>query len=612
MTVRIHARSFSVRLILVVMALVLGAVAWSCRAREVVVEVPVTRIATQSPQNAAPAVVVTVEKTVVVTQLETVQVVVTLTPTPIPEGGTITRVSYGDARTANPLLADDPASRALSEWMFEGLLRVDPFTGEWMGNFAEGWTVSDDGLTYTFHLREGLTWSDGQPITAQDFHFSYAALMSGKLDTVNTREVSGIAAIEVVDERTFRVTFKEADCGNLERLRLGWLPMHVFTGDVETFDFSELVVHEFNSSPWVVSGPFILSEWVRGDHWTQERNEAYWRGAPHLDGVITRVASGQQELVEWLADGRADVGESLRPRYLSQLEMSPDLRIWKFMSDGYDFLGFQLGDPEDPQPRLNEDGTVNESHGEHPILSDVRVRQAIVHALDRNELTARARLGQGIPLYANVLPTISWAYNADLEPRAYDVEKADRLLDQAGWILNETTGVRARDGKPLRLDLYTNAGNEIRETMAADIREQLGAVGIEVEVIAVEWYSFLDILFGQTFDMVLMSIDNMGTNPDDSRLWSAASDAPGSGYNFISYYNPDLELKLNEARSAPGCDQDMRTALYRKIQAQLYEEQPYCWIDVPRNVVVLHDRIGGTNPGPWSVWHNVHEWFVTE
>ena len=78
--------------------------------------------------------------------------------------------------------------------------------------------------------------------------------------------------------------------------------------------------------------------------------------------------------------------------------MSPELRIWKFMSDGYDFLGFQLGDPEDPQPRLNEDGTVNEAHGEHPILSDVRVRQAIVHALDRDELIARARLGQGIPL----------------------------------------------------------------------------------------------------------------------------------------------------------------------------------------------------------------------
>jgi peptide/nickel transport system substrate-binding protein len=275
-------------------------------------------------------------------------------------------------------------------------------------------------------------------------------------------------------------------------------------------------------------------------------------------------------------------------------------------------LGFQLGDPEDPQPRLHEDGTPNEAHGAHPILADVRVRQAIVHALDRGALIAQARLGQGIPLPANVLPTVSWAYNADLAPREHDLEAAGRLLDEAGWILNESTGVRARAGKPLRLDLYTNAGNEIRETMAARIKEQLGEVGIEVEVIPIEWHSFLDILFGQTFDMVLMSIDNLGTNPDDARLWRAASDVPGVGYNFVSYHNPDLEEKLAQARSVPGCDQDMRTVLYRKIQAQLYEEQPYCWIDVPRNVVVLHERVGGANPGPWDVWHNVHEWFAIE
>jgi peptide/nickel transport system substrate-binding protein len=292
--------------------------------------------------------------------------------------------------------------------------------------------------------------------------------------------------------------------------------------------------------------------------------------------------------------------------------MAPDLRIWKHMSDGYDFLGFQLGDPADPQPRLSEDGTINEEHGAHPILADVRVRQAIVHALDRQELIARARLGQGIPLHANVLPTISWAYNADLTPRAYDLQKAGQLLDQAGWTLNESTGVRSRNGKPLRLDLYTNAGNEIRETMAAGIEEQLAEVGVEVEVIALEWYSFLDVLFGQTFDLVVMGIDDMGANPDDRRLWSAESDVPGTGLNFVSYHNPELESKLEQARAASGCDQDMRTVLYRKIQAQLYEEQPYCWIDVPRQVVVVRDRVGGANPGPWSAWHNVHEWFVMD
>jgi peptide/nickel transport system substrate-binding protein len=539
-------------------------------------------------------------------------VVVTSTPTPIPEGGTLTRTAYADAQTANPILAADPASRAMSALMFEGLLGVDPFTGQLVGNFAQGWTISDDGLRYTFTLREGLSWSDGQPITAHDFHFSYAALMSGKLDTPNVQHVAGITAIHVQDDRTFTVTFDRPNCGHLERLMLGWLPMHVFTDDVAAYDFGQLALHEFNSSPWAFSGPFTLSEWVRGDHWTQTRNRRYWQGAPHLDRVITRVVGGQEAMVDLLVDDQVDIGAGIRPQYLSELELAPGLRIYKFMSDGYDFLGFQMGNPRDPQSRLNEDGTLNEEHGAHPILADKRVRQAIVHAIDRDALIAQARLGQGILLHANVLPIVPWAYNADLEPRAYDLERASQLLDQAEWLIDEQQGIRTRGGVPLTLRLYTNAGNEIRETMAALIREQLAEVGIEVQVTTLPWYSFLDVLFDQTFDLVLMSIDNMGTNPDDTRLWSATTDLPGRGSNFVSYHNPEVEDMLNLARSAPTCDQDTRADLYRQIQARMYDEQPYCWIGVPRNVVAISARIGGVNPGPWSVWYNVHEWFVQE
>jgi peptide/nickel transport system substrate-binding protein len=328
--------------------------------------------------------------------------------------------------------------------------------------------------------------------------------------------------------------------------------------------------------------------------------------------VITRVVSGQEEMVDLLADDEVDIGQEIRPQYLAEVEGAPALRLFKYMSDGYDFLGFQMGDPQDPQPRANEEGTLNEEHGEHPILADVRVRQAIVHALDREALIAEARLGQGLPLHANVLPIVPWAYHADLEPRAYDVEQAGRLLDRAGWRLDEEQGVRTREGDPLTLRLYTNAGNEIRETMAAGVRDQLAAVGIEVEVITLPWHSFLDVLFDQTFDLVLMSIDNMGTNPDDSRLWSAATDLPGMGHNFVSYHNPEVESMLIQARSAPACDQDTRADLYRQIQARMLDEQPYCWIGVSRNLVAIHARVGGVNPGPWSVWYNVHEWFIQE
>ena len=589
----------------------LSLVVWACGPGEVTVEKPVTRLATQKKESVE-TVVVTVEKPVIVTEKETVQVVITSTPTPLPEGGFVTRTTYADAQTLNPILAADEGSIALCALMFEGLLRVDPFVGEWVPNLAEAWTVSDDGLVYTFTVRSEITWSDGHPITAHDFHFSYAALMSGVFDTPNLEAIANIEQIEVLDDHTLAVTFDQAGCDNLRSLQLGWLPMHVFTEDVTTYDWNELAGHEFNSTPTVFSGPFVLKEWVRGDHWTQVRNKRYWRGAPHLEGVITRVVGGQSEMVDLLAGGKVDVGVGFDPQYLVEVEQSPSLRIYKFLSDEYDFLGFQLGDPDDPRPRLGDGGAPDGAHGDHPILWDRRVRQAIVHALDRQEIVAQGRLGQGIPLHANVLPTVAWAYNTDLEPREYNLDDARRLLDEAGWHREGESGTRSKEGVPLRLKLYTNAANTVRETMAEVVRQQLIEVGIEVEVIALDWYALLDVLYGQTFDMVLVSWSNLGVDPDDRRFWQAHDDRPGEGSNFVSYYNPVVEELFAKAASLVDCDQDARAEIYRQIQAQLYEDQPYVWLDVPRKLVAIGERVGGVNPGPWSVWYNVHEWYISE
>ncbi len=579
---------------IVVVMLGLGVASSACRPREVTLETPVG-----SP-----------EKTTVVVEQETVQVILTSTPTRVPEGGTITRATFADATTANPLYAADDASRLMCDLMFEGLLRLDPLTGEFVPGLAEKWTISDDGLTYTFAIRRNMLWSDGQPITARDLYFTYAALLSGKLDTPNNRLVANIVKIEVLDDYTAAVVFKQANCGNMESLQLGWIPMHAFTQNADAYDWNKLATHEFNGMPTAVSGPFVLKEWVRGERWVQVRNARYWQGAPHLEGVVTRVLSGQAEMVELLKKGEVDIGVDIRPQYLAELEQQSHLRLWKFLSDGYDLIGFQMGDPSDPQPRLGPDGKINPNHGAHPILEDVRVRQAIAYALDREEIVARARLGQGVLLQANVLPTVGWAYNTDLEPRRTDPEKAGDLLNQAGWVLNEATGIRSKEGMPLKLRLHTNAGNPIRETMAALIQAQLRKVGIQVELIPVEYNALLDVLLGQTFDMVLINWSHLGMDPDDTSFWSAESDVPGKGANFVSYYSPEVEAWLAEASAMPGCDQDRRAALYRQIQARLYEDQPYCWLDMPRNLVAISKRIGGINPGPWDIWHGISEWYV--
>lgn len=593
----------------VVLGLSILPLLWACRPEAI--EPPATQ-AGREPNGAGTATVATTEKAVVVHEQETVQVVTTSTPTPLPEGGFVRRATYVDAQTLNPILAADPGSTTFLALMFEGMIRVDPFTGEWVPNFAERWTVSADGRTYTFVLRQDLQWSDGQPITAYDFSYSYAALLSGKLDTPNVERVANIERIRVLDDHEVAVTFVQAGCSNLDSLQIGWLPIHALTDDPGSYDWGELALHELNSAPTVFSGPFLLGAWERGRQWLQVRNERYWRGAPHLEGIITKVLGGQAEMVQQLEAGALDLGSGFDPQYLAAIEPVSYLRLYRFLSDEYEFLGFQLGDPEDPQPRLMDDGAPNTAHGEHPILQDVRVRQAIAYALDVQALIDEARLGEGMRLAANVLPTVSWSYNTDLAPREHDSQRARALLEGAGWVLDGAGEVRVRAGQPLRLRLYTNIGNVVRETMADLIRAQLAEVGIAVEVRAIEWHAFLEVLYGQSFDLVLVSWSNLGTQAHDEGFWTAEQDVPGEGSNFVSYYDPEVEGLYEQARGLADCDQDARAEVYRQIQAHLYEDQPYCWLDVPRKLVAIHSRVGGANPGPWSIWYNVHEWYILE
>ncbi|MBN1583189.1 MAG: hypothetical protein JXA89_20945, partial [Anaerolineae bacterium] len=142
-------------------------------------------------------------------------------PAVVSRGGVLVQAIFADVKTFNPLLAVDPWSVALCKLMFEGLVMVDPFTGELVPNLAQAWSVTEDGLVYTFTIRPGLLWSDGAPITAYDFYFTYQALLSGQLVTANNEFVSNVQDIVVLDDYAVSVRFSEPDCANLGDLVLG-------------------------------------------------------------------------------------------------------------------------------------------------------------------------------------------------------------------------------------------------------------------------------------------------------------------------------------------------------------------------------------------------------
>ena len=559
---------------------------------------------------------------------------VTPTPTPIPAGGFLVTALSADVAQFNPILVSDDQSRFVSSFLYGGMVRTDPFTGEMICHFCSSWTL--DGNTYNFVLRDDITWSDGEPVTANDFIYTYAALLWGmtneSLDTANLEAVESIESITKTDERTVAVAMSVDDCAGLYDLDLGWLPQHLYGpnweidnnravtlggpfGSADDPDFAGIESSEMNHAPAVSNGPFLFKEWVPGDHVTLVRNASFFKTSPYLDGLVMRIVPDEEERVQSLRTGEITLLEGFSPRFLTQVELMEQLGVHKVLGDSYIYLGLQLGNPAAPQARWleNEDTgemLLNESHGEHPILSDKRVRQAIAYGIDRTTIINQVEIGQGVPLEANILPSLQWAYNGDLGPRDYDPGKAAALLDEAGWILNPDSSVRENGGRRLELDLITNLSSEKRVQIGELVQSQLNELGFEITFEPLEWGAFVGLLLEQQFDLVVISWSNLANNPDDALFFSSQNDVPGRGFNFVSYYNPAMDELWRNAAALPGCSTADRGALYRRVQTTLFDELPYNWIYTPLKLIGANKQLVGLSPGPWDTWHNVETWYL--
>ncbi|MDQ3248476.1 MAG: ABC transporter substrate-binding protein, partial [Chloroflexota bacterium] len=224
-------------------------------------------------------------------------------PDTVAPGGVWTRVSSTDASNLNPITQADAASADISGMLSPGLIGVDPVSGQFVpaGSMSESWEVSADGLTWTFHLRDGVLWSDGDPIDAADFKYTYDAIASDLVETPRKANVESIESIEVVDPLTVVVTFKQVKCDGLTDVGLGWLPSHLFAAD-----FSDIMQNEFNEAPSVSAGPFVFQSWTRDDNTILVRNDQYWEGAPPMDGMIFKVVPDPGARLAQLQSGEVD------------------------------------------------------------------------------------------------------------------------------------------------------------------------------------------------------------------------------------------------------------------------------------------------------------------
>ncbi|MBI3957648.1 MAG: hypothetical protein HY328_02475 [Chloroflexi bacterium] len=556
---------------------------------------------------------VTVEVTVVVTREVTrasagpvQEVVVTATPVPPRVGGVFVAAAPVDATLLNPVLSVDSVSATVNRFLYPSLIGQDPFTGVLTPTeLARSWEISPDGLVWTFHLRADVLWSDGEPVDGDDVKFTFDAIAGDRVESPLKANAQAIASIETPDPQTVVVTFREVVCDALRELAVGLLPSHKFAAD-----FSDLATNPQNLAPGVSAGPFLFHAWQAGEQISLVRNEGYFKGAPYLDGWTLRIIPDRAERLAALPEGSID-SLALSPAELTAVALDPSLEVHTYRDDGYAFIALNLADPTAPQPGLDESGaTVPQTP--HPILGDVRVRQAIAHALDVDAIIRKAYLGQGYPLAANVLPSIAWAHNRELTSYAYDPGAAQALLSAAGWVDGDGDGIREREGQALRLALLTNEDNLARIDAAQLAAQQLAAVGFAVQFEAIPFGQLVNQLFNQQFDMALIDWSGLGNDPNDQRLWQRSADAPGSGFNFVSFANDRVEELLAAGVAAPGCDPAQRAPFYKEIQRIIHDELPYIFVAGTVGSIGYSRRWQGIEPGPWAFYWNVEKWSLQE
>jgi len=535
------------------------------------------------------------------------------TPTPTPfgflsgtpqPGGVWTRAIAANPENFNPILAADSASVAVHAMLYPALVRQDPVTGQYgaANAMAERWERSPDGRVWTFYLRSGVTWSDGDPVDANDFKFTYDAIKRSEIDSPYQRLAAPIEAIELVNPLTARVTLTEPRCDLLSLLRVGWMPSHRYAAD-----FSDVAENFSNQDPDISAGPFVFQSWIPGESVVLQRNNRYWQGAPLMERMIFRIVPSAEERLNLLLAGDLDES-SVTPDQLSSLFDAPTIKVASASIDAYDFIAINLANPEAPQRGLTDDNAFR-FQDPHPLLSDPIVREAMSHAIDYRGIVSAIYLGQAYPLAANVLPIVPWAFDASLEPKTYNPDLARSLLEDNGWIDTNRNGIREKDVRALRLTLNIPDNNPYYTRIAETLEDQLNAIGFDITVQPLDVNTFTRQLLGQRFDLALSGWAGLGIDPDDSELWEAATDRPGSGFNFTSYQNARIETLLAQGITTPGCQPQDRAPFYREIQQILHDDLPYIFLAGIVQNTGYTTRWGGLEPGPWDFYHNVQAWY---
>jgi peptide/nickel transport system substrate-binding protein len=455
----------------------------------------------------------------------------------------------------DPRFATDANSVRLSRLIYNSLLRTDA-RGQLVMELAERWHMADD-RTYVFDLRKDVKFHDGRPLTARDVKYTYESILDPRNHSANRGLLKTLMAVDVLSTYRARFRLSEPHAPFVEQFTFGIVPTRSESSAAST------------RTPPPGSGPFMFASSEPGQKIVLKTNSSYWDGAPNVAGLVFKIVPDAMVRVLEFKNGSVDfLQNDIEPDMLPWLRKNTDASLQIRQGTTFQYIGINLN---------------------HPILRHRKVRQAIACAIDRQRIIRYLLKDLATPA-SGLLSPLNWAYESAVELWPHDPERAKRLLDDAGF--PDPDG----DGPLPRFKLSFKTTNiDLRQRIAEAFKEQLQAVGIELEIRSYEWGTFYSDVKKGNFH--LFSLAWVGVmDPDIYYYIFHSASMPPDGDNRGHYANPELDRLLERGRR--GVNIDERRAIYGEVQKIVARELPYIPLWWVKNVVVQQPSLRGFVPYP--------------
>lgn len=520
-------------------------------------------------------------------------------------GGTVSFASWSAPEEKfNPLFSSSVYDGYVWVPMFDGLFYLDDQGFTSRPALAQWWEISPDGLNYIFHLRRGVRFHDGEPLTAEDVRFTFEVVTHPDYqgpsnigydslvgyDEYHSGKAEHISGIKVLDPYTIQFTLKETYAPFWYSLGLPILPKHLYCPEssmnacsVPVKDMST-ARDPFRLNP-IGTGPFKWSSYLSGQFYLLEANDDYYLGRPYIDRFLVKVLD-QSTSTAQLETGAVDLGMLTR-NDIKSIQKAANVRVIEYPSLVVQTLGMRAT---------------------MAPFDDVKVRQAVNWAIDKQALVNDLLEGHGSMMYAPIHPMM-WAYTEDLQKYGYNPEKAKQLLEEAGWKLG-SGGVRYKNGQPLKVELLYPSGNPVRMASAPVIQNWLKAVGFDVQLSRVDFPTLLDkVITSRTAQAWLIGWVWGNPDPDPSSQFMKKYIGPDNN-NYWEWWTPRSEELL--AAGLRTTDIEKRTQIYQEWSRLYMEEGPAVMLYSPNDIYGVNKRVHNFRPLPiamgelWNIW----EWWV--